>query len=536
VLFLALGILAGGCASRPQAATSVRFALAADPRTLNPLFEAPDAASVEQQVARLSFEPFIDVDARGRPIPALLAEIPTRANRDVSTDGRTIRYRLRPGVQWSDGRPVTAADVLFTLREILDPRNPVRSHEGYDLIDRAYPSGALAITFHLKRAWAPAIMTYFSYGTSPQFVLPEHVLRAQTPLARAPFNAAPTVGDGPYRFVSWKRGEGLQYAANPRYWRGEPSVPTLTIRTIPDPTTDLLLLRTGDLDWNLLAPAQIAVVRGDRRIAFTAVPTAVVAGLAYNTSRPPLDDVRVRRAIAMSIDRDAISRKITLGFYPVTNAIQPRFSWAYDSSVREPGYDPRAADALFDRAGWERGPDGLRRRGATVLRLSYVQFPETATGVRVATAVQAALRERGIDVSIKSVSNAQLFLPHTGVLAAGAFDLAYVPWTMGADPDDSSILGCHGPSNYMRWCDPRVDHLERAALSATERSARTRLYSRIQRIVAQEVPILYLFNAQYVYAHLKRLRGFAPNAFLPTWNSYQWRLEATQKGASGLPE
>jgi peptide/nickel transport system substrate-binding protein len=226
----------------------------------------------------------------------------------------------------------------------------------------------------------------------------------------------------------------------------------------------------------------------------------------------------------MSIDRESISRKITLGFYPVTNMIQPRFSWAFDPSVRQPGYDPAGADRLFDRAGWRRGPDGVRRQDTTPFHLTYVQFPETATGVRVATAVQAALRERGIDVAIKSVSNAQLFLPQTGVLARGAFDLAYVPWTMGADPDDSAVLTCNGAANYMRWCDQRVDRLERAALSTTETSTRKHLYGTIGRIVAADVPVLYLFNADYIYAFRKRLRGFAPNAFVPTWNAYQWRL------------
>jgi len=517
--------LVSGC-SRPSSAppTALRFDLAADPRNLNPLFLTPDAASVEQQAARLAFEPFIDIDSRGRPKAALLQQIPTLANGELSADGRTIRYRLRSGLEWSDGQPVTSADVLFTLHAILDPRNSVRSHEGYDLIDRAYSLDAHTVIFHLRRTWAPAVMTYFSYGFSPQFVLPAHVLGGQAPLDRAAFNAAPNVGDGPYRFDSWRHGEGLRYIANAHYWRGKPEIAELQIRTIPDPSTNLLLLQSGELDFNLIAPAQIAVIRGDARIALRKVPTAVVAGLAINTSHPPLDDVRVRRALAMSVDREAISRKIALGFYPVTNMLQPRFSWAFDPTIQEPRYDPLRADRLLDEDGWRRGPDGIRRRNGALLRLVYVQFPETATGVRVAAAVQAALRQRGIDVAIKAVSNAQLYLPRTGVLATGNFDLAYVPWTMGADPDDSSVLGCGAPSNYMRWCDARVERLERAALTTIDMRLRKRLYGRIARIVADQVPILYLFNADYVYAYRKRLAGFSPNPFLPTWNAYQWRL------------
>jgi peptide/nickel transport system substrate-binding protein len=232
--FVGVLALASACAkSSPPTGATVTFDLAADPRNLNPLFLTPDAASVELQVARLAFEPFIDLDARGRPQAALLEEIPSVRNGELSADGRTIRYRLRRGVQWSDGRPVTAGDVLFTLHAIVDRNNPVRSQEGYDLIERAVARDSRTVILYLKRAWAPAVMTYFTYGFSPQFVLPAHVLRNQTPLAQAAFNSAPTVGDGPFRFVAWTRGEGLRYAANPHYWRGKPKVAALDIRTVP---------------------------------------------------------------------------------------------------------------------------------------------------------------------------------------------------------------------------------------------------------------------------------------------------------------
>ncbi len=503
---------------------TLRFDLAADPTTLNPLFMHPDAASVEQQLARLSFEPFVDFDRNGRAIPALLSTIPTIENGGVSRDGRTITYRLRPRVRWSDGTPVTSADVLFTLRAILDPNNPVRSHEGYDLIDRASAPDARTVVFHLKRAWAPAALTYFSYGTAPQFVLPAHVLGSERPLSRAAFNATPTVGDGPYTFERWDRGEGLRYVANPTYWRGKPSIAQLDIRIVPDPSTNLLTLQSGALDWNLIAPAQYQIVARNPHVRFVTVPTAVVAGLVLNTAHAPLDDTRVRRAIAMSIDRTSISEKITLGKYPVTNSLQPQFSWAYDPRIREPADDPAGADALLSAAGWPRGSDGVRRRGATALHFVYVQFPESMTGVRVATAVQAELRARGIDVTIKSVSNAQLFLPKTGTLAAGTYDLAYVPFIMGSDPDDSFVLSCGAVSNYMRWCNPRVDALEREAIASVSQTQRKTLYGRIAQIVADEVPLVYLFNANYIYAYRDRLSGFAPNAFLPTWNAESWKI------------
>ncbi len=516
LVLLASCAKAGGPA--PSPAGVLRFALAADPSTLDPLFTHPDAATVEVQVARLAFEPFVDFDGSGKPVPALLDRLPI-----VSRDGRTITYHLR-AVRWSDGVPVTSSDVLFTLHAILDQRNPVRSTRGYDLIDRATAPNPRAVVFHLKRAWAPAALEYFSYGTTPQFVLPAHVLQTQAPLDRAPFGGAPTVGDGPYTFASWQRGNALRYRANPHYWRGKPAIAELDVRIVTDPGTNLLMLRTGALDWNLIAPVQYPMIATNPRLRFVTTPTAVVAGLVMNTSHAPLDDPRVRRAIAMSIDRKAISEKITLGKYPVTNMIQPQFSWAYDPRVREPSYDPGGADAAFDAAGWRRGPDGLRRRNGTPMHLVYVAFPETVSGMRIATVVQAALRDRGVAVTVKSISNVQLFLPQTGTLATGNFDLAYVPFTMGPDPDDSDILACNAPSNYMHWCDPLVDRLEQRALAAVSQPERRALYGAIARRVADQVPVLYLFNARYVYAYSDRLHGFAPNAFLPTWNAWEWKL------------
>ncbi len=514
----------------PREKGSVRFNLAADPANLNPLFAHQDASSVEQQLARLVFEPFIDIDERGRSSPALLAVIPTRENGGVSTDGRTLTYRLRKGARWQDGYPVTASDVIFTLEAILDKNNPVRSHSGYDLIDKASSPSPSVVVFHLRRAWAPAVQSFFSYGLAPQFVLPKHVLERQRPLSSAPFNAAP-VGDGPYRLVTWRRGERLIYAANAKYWRGIARVARLDIRVVGDPSTNLTLLRSGDVDFNLIAPAQQKILSDDPGIAYRYVPTATIAGIAINLRHPPLNDVRVRRAIAMSIDRNAISEKITLRRYPVTDSAQPQFSWAYDPTARQPGFAPQRADRLFDEAGWRRSANGIRTKNGKPLALTYVQFPESQTGVRAATMIQSELLARGIDLTIKSIGNAQLFMParEGGTLASGSFDLAYVPWPMGSDPDDSLLLACNGASNYMRYCNARVQRLEEIALAATSRSVRKGAYSQIAHIVANDVPLIYLFNANYIYAYRHELRGFYPNGFTPTWNAYGWAMTSSRK-------
>jgi ABC-type transport system substrate-binding protein len=501
----------------------LQFQIYADPATLNPLIAHTN--HIDQQLAHLAFEPFFDLDQRGRPVPELLSVIPTVANGGISADGRTIVYHLRRGLRWSDGAPLTSNDVLFTLRAILDPQNPVPSREGYELIDKAEGPDPYTVRFHLKRPWAPAVSTLFAYGTAPQYVLPAHVFEGRTPVSFASFSKAPIVGDGPYTFVSWKPGDRLVYRANPRYWRGRAEIDQLDIIVVPYPNSNLTLLRNGAIGFTLVAPVELSGLRNQRDLVFAHVPTITISGIALNLEHPPLDDLRIRRAIAMSIDRASISAKITDGIYPVVDSDRPRFSWAYDSSVKEPRYDPPSADRLLDAAGWRLSPDGRRRKDGKPLEFNYAQFTETKTGMLVATFVQRQLAQRGITVTVRQTSQAQLTLPKTGVLASGNFDLAYVPWLMGSDPDDHFMLGCGGAANYMHYCNRNVDRFERAAATESLQARRKRAYLKVDQLVARDVPIVYLFNAYYVYAHDKRLSGFAPNAFFPTWNAYEWSLK-----------
>jgi len=178
------------------------------------------------------------------------------------------------------------------------------------------------------------------------------------------------------------------------------------------------------------------------------------------------------------------------------------------------------AEALLARL-LERQPDHF-----DALYLMGLIALQSARAERAAAFIERALHARGIDLTLKSVTNAKLFLPKSagGALATGAFDLAYVPWPMGADPDDSFLLTCAGSGNVMRWCDPQVDALERRALVAPEQAERKALYAAIEQRVAAAVPIVYLFDPSYIYAYRTALRGFAPNAFNPTWNAADWRL------------
>lgn len=529
LLFLcAASVLAGVACGRSTNAGAARdvisFNVSEDPHSLNPILAQSDD---ERQIAHLAFDMLLDVDPNGRQIPALARDVPTNANGGVSVDGRTITYHLRRGVYWQDGVAFTSRDVRFTWQAIVEPRNDVPSTHGYDLIAAVDTPDDYTAVVHLKRAWGPAVQTLFTYGVHPMPILPAHLFKtsgAKAPaLQTSEFNLHP-VGTGAFVLDSWERGTRLVYRANPHYYRGSPRARTLVVEEVPDINTDLTLLRSGELDWSLLSPAQRLSLGNPATLTFDFAPFAGFGALAFNCRRPPFDDVRMRRALTQAIDRPKLSSAITQGQYPVTDSDQPPFSWAYDPGARLPAYDPAAADTALDALGYARGPDGMRTRGGRPLEVGFAVFPEGDTAVRTAEYVQAMLHARGIAVTIKKVTLAHFYLPKSvgGLLMSGKYDMAYFAWRAGEDPDDSDIVTCAGPQNYAGYCDPALDRLENLALTRTDRRERRALYSRIQRQLAADIPYVFLYAPRYGYARVKNLRGFAPTPFSPTWNAWQW--------------
>lgn len=506
----------------PNAKPAISFNISEDPHSLNPVLAQNDD---ERQVAHLMFDMLLDVDPQGRQIPALATAVPTIENEGVSRDGRTIVYHLRRDVVWQDGVAFTSRDVAFTWKAIVDPESNVQSTHGYDEIVSIDTPDPHTAVMHLRHPWAPAVGTLFTYGANPVPIVPAHLLEGKGPLTKSPFNTHP-IGTGPYVLDRWERGDRLIFRANPRYFRGKPKTDTIVAVQSPDINTSMTLLRSGQLHWSLLSPAQRLALGRPKGIRFVYAPFSGFGAIAFNCRSAPFDDPRMRRAVAMAIDRKRLSDAITKGQYPTIDSDQPPFSWAYDAGAHLPGYDPKAADAALDGLGYKRGPDGTRVRSGRPLEVVFATFPEGDTAVRTAQYVQQMLRERGVAVTVKKVSVTQFYLPKSegGLLMSGKYDMAYIAWRTGEDPDDSDIVTCAGPSNYTGYCNRKLDRLEAQALVETSRAARAALYSRIQRVLAVDVPYDYLYAPTYGFAATTELQGFAPTPYSPTWNAYEWRL------------
>jgi peptide/nickel transport system substrate-binding protein len=484
--------------------------------------------SIENFLDGLIFDVLVTQDQHHRQIGDLAAIVPTLQNGGISKDGLTITYHLRHGVKWHDGVPFTSKDVKFTWRAILNPRNNVVSRRGYDQIASMDTPDDYTVVMHMRRVFAPAIDTIFGESDTVLRILPAHMLAGYPSLNQVVFNAGPT-GTGPYRFVSWLRGDRILLEANPDYFRGAPQLKRLTALVIQNDNTTETQLRSHEADLAIEISAPIYRDLADEPAVVRQLAEApVYSAILFNAKRPPLDDVRVRRALVLGMDRAAIVRDDTYGTARLAVADLSPFYWAFDPALAPAPYDPAQAKALLGAAGWHPGPDGVRIRNGTRLSFLLVYGNGSQLARAVTAQVQQMYRPLGIEVELKGFDYATLYAAaqNGGILNGGRFDLAMYSWISGSDPDDSSQWTCDAVppagNNVSRYCSPDMDAAQRLALSTFDRGTRKRAYARIQALLLRDAPAAFIYYQALRYAHIAQLQNFVPNGTSEGWNAGEW--------------
>lgn len=485
-----------------------------EPDTLNPLLTQMSDAS---DLALLYMPVLLHSNERDRLIPEIATAVPTRSNGGISTDGRTIIYHLRRGVVWQDGVPLTARDVVFTFHAVMNPLNDVASRDGYDRIASVVAKDPWTVVVHMRDAYSPIIAQFCNYPAYP--ILPAHILARYPDLNRVPFNTLP-IGAGPYKVVDWIHGDHIDFAANPRYWRGEPHILRLELRFIADPATAVAQLKTGELDawFNVDPSAYPALVPSRVHLALS--PMNDIHLLLLNLSDPALRDVRVRRAIAYALQLRFVAKAAVHGLGEQVNGDQPTFSWAYSKPRSAIQYDPRRARALLGAAGWHGN-----------LSLTLAGTKDVTAWYQLAVLVQSELAAAGIHVSIKTYPAGLYFGASAGggILRSGRFQMAYDARLLGVDPNDEAYYACNqfspGGENVVHWCDPIADRAMKAAVATYETTERARDYAIVQERMAEDVPVVSLWQVRRVDAFSVPVRGFMPSPSGETfWNVWSWRI------------
>ncbi|MGD0474669.1 MAG: peptide ABC transporter substrate-binding protein [Candidatus Velthaea sp.] len=506
----------------------LRIAIQSEPMTLNPVLSSN---TTEGLLNRLSFDTLVSVEADGKTLVPILAKtVPSVANGGISSDGLTITYRLRSGVKWQDGVPFTSKDVKFTWQAMLNNNNNVTARVGYEDVRRVDTPDATTVVFHLKQKFAPFVNTVFAESDDPICIVPEHILGKYKDVNRVPFNQMP-IGTGPFKVVRWVRGDHIELAANPEYFLGPPKLKTIVVREVPDENTSINQLRTHDIDWLFEpSPNLYNVLKTVPETTIRLVEQPGTLRLLMNLTRPVLEDIRVRRAIAYAVDKESLVDRLTGGSARVAGADQPPFSWAYRANVTTYGPNVAKARALLTQAGFTPGPNGIFQKNGQPLTLELSTNTANVTRRLVQTQVQAMLHAAGIDAPIKNYPGNLFFATYGqgGVLSTGKYDLAIYGWIAGIDPDDHALYGCnqfppHG-TNYSRYCSAAMDSAQRAALASYEQPPRKSAYFTIQELIAADVPEVIVWYARTPQATNPDFKGFAPNPVNEAWNAYQWEI------------
>jgi peptide/nickel transport system substrate-binding protein len=514
---------------------TVRIGMFQEPDSLNPVIGSMAFAS---DVYQLVYDGLTRYDPTGKLIPDLAREVPTLANGGISKDGKTLTYHLMPSARWQDGVPVTAADVIYTWRQIMNPANLTPTRNGYDRIVSIEAPDPLTVLIHLNAPYPPAL--YLFRDLNQGAILPKHLLEGNANINRVPYNAAP-VGSGPYIFKSWQHGGQMTFDANPNYFRGKPKIAHVVLKFIPDQNTLLEQLRTHEVDvYYAVPPFQIDQVRAIPDILIASRSTLHWEHINFNTQRPPLDDVRVRRALCYAMDESILYHKIyhDLGTKGPVH-FNPDFAWA-DRSITYYPYDPKAAAALLDAAGWKLGAGGLRYRDGKPLTFSI----STVAGVKNREAIEVLLqrwwREVGVEAGIKNFPAATLFAPMGagGMLYGGKTDVTIFTWQNNTpDPDDETFMNPArlppAGQNVSFYKNAHIGAWEEDGLKSYDPALRRPYYMKIQRVLIDQVPEYVMDWLPETTAANDDLRGVGPAAVgSDLWNIASWSFKGQRAKGS----
>ncbi len=464
--------------------------------------------------------PYLSSDAASHEVADLLYVAPLRYDKnlnivpwaassyEVLEGGRLLRFSLRKDIRWEDGVPLTADDVEFTYKLMIDPRTPTPYAADYLAITSFRKTGSHTFEVRYDKPFARALMTWMGA------ILPRHALEGQdivtTPLARRP------VGAGPFRLKEWRSGSRITLTASDTYFEGRPYLDEVVYRFIPDLATMFLELKAGRLDSMSLSPLQYLRQttgpiweRDWRKYRYLSFGYTF---LGYNLRHPFFQDVRVRRAISHAINRDALVSGVLLGqgvpaFGPYKPGTRP-----YNEHLRPYAHDPEKARALLAEAGWkDTDEDGVLDKDGRPFAFTMLTNQGNTQRIKAAIIMQADLKKVGIDVRIRTVEWAAFIKEFVNT---GRFDTVVLGWNILQDPDlfdvwHSSRAGSGG-LNFIDYRNAEVDALLVEARASTDQAVRKRLYDRFQEILHEEQPYAFLFVPYALPVVQARFHGIDP--------------------------
>jgi peptide/nickel transport system substrate-binding protein len=460
-----------------------------EPDTLNPVIQRRS-----HRANLLIFEGLVGFDGSLKPVP-LLAE-----SWNQSDDGKTITFRLRKGVLWSDGQPFTAKDVAFTVAMIRDTETASPWQTYFSDIDSIDTPDDLTVVVNYKNPYAPALVTW-SVG-----ILPKHKFEG-VDFLDAPANSEP-VGTGPFKLMRWERGTRMLLSRNDKWWHGSTELDTIEL--VFGITDKLAALKSGDIDfaaipdigqWNSESQLPDFLDRFER----TSRVESIFRLIAWNGDKAPFDNAKVRQALTHALDRGRIIEDIFLGEGQQLSA--PFFAnmFGADSQIRPRSFDLELAGKLLDEAG-QPLKDGKRFSIDLVSSISQ-KIPINAEMFAI---FKRDLDSLGIDLNVRYLDRANF----SSETAQGNYEAVFFGWLPDIpDPDPSALLHSaqiQGRTNYARYANEEVDTWLKEAVGTPDLEKRKAIYKRLHAKLYEDTPYTMLYAPFSHYAWSRKLQRVNP--------------------------
>ncbi len=439
-------------------------------------------------------------------------------------DSLSIDFFIHPGVTWHDGEPFTADDVVFAIDVCRSPEINWSAVSWLDHITDVQALSPLVVRFTFDEKYM-----YMVTDANVCYALPKHILEG------VPFGEMQShwmterpVGNGPFKFVSWTRGQEVVLEANPDFVRGRPYLNRVTYRIIPEPTTVATQIQNGTLDvWPRFLPTFYPQVDADPDLQVFSYPGRQYTYLAYNTKDPLFGDKRVRQALTMAIDRQQIVDALIYGQGSV--GTQPLIStiWAHDPTIEPWPFDPDRARRLLDEAGWkDTDGDGIRDKDGRKFSFQLETNAENTMRVDILTIVQSQFKQVGVDARPTPLE----FNTLIGKLQEHDFQAAVMGWVVGIKAELTPTFHTGELFNFPQAENATLDSLMGAAEVEPDRAKAKEIWSRAQRIIVDEAYYSFLFQLNELVAVDRRFQNVKPNAYGWSDNIEEWYVpEGRQK-------
>lgn len=451
--------------------------------------QSMDATTVPDNESIFVFEQIFDtlytVAPDGKKVVPNLA-----TSYDLSKDKKTYTFHLRDGVKFSTGKPVTSADVKFSLDQARAAK------DGWGYIDSAIKDvqapDPSTVVVHTKYPWAPLLadISMFNNGVVPK----DYDGKTKEEFYQAP------VGSGPFKWESWKKGQDLTLVRNPNYWKpGKPYLDKVIWRAVGDDNTRSLQLQGGQAQIDEYPPfSSVQQLKAAPGVKVTLFPSTQTDYLMFNEKHKPFDDVHVRRAISMAVDRNALVKTVLFGNGKPANSLLP---------PQVPYYDPKTPGAQTDLAAAKK--EMAQSSVPHGFSTTFLSGSGAATDDAIAQEVQQSLKPLGIKVNIVKYDTSTVREKQQ----TGKYDIAHSAWTMDiADPDElvSFAVDPRGGADsfFTYYHNPSVISLSRKAEKTFDTTERAKIYSELQEKVADDAFMAFLYYSPYAYAYSDKVHGF----------------------------